>query len=164
MTVAQTLGVVHGLVGSVKVVMEGAQWSHGCSRKFSEHCSSRWKGVNGWYQTGFGYVYRPKQIAPLLTLARSFSSPSVERNKQDETFVVYPLQFVARSNNLAGDQLRWEVQHWLSPPDPSTNQNFVRRARHKGTAAWFFESIALTEWKSRGSLLWIHGKRMFGFS
>ncbi len=100
MTVAQTLGVVHGLVGSVKVVMEGAQWSHGCSRKFSEHCSSRWKGVNGWYQTGFGYVYRPKQIAPLLTLARSFSSPSVERNKQDETFVVYPLQFVARSNNI----------------------------------------------------------------
>jgi hypothetical protein len=26
MTVAQTLGVVHGLVGSVKVVMEGAKW------------------------------------------------------------------------------------------------------------------------------------------
>jgi hypothetical protein len=41
------------------------------------------------------------------------------------------------------------------------NQNFVRRARHKGTAAWFFESNALSEWKSRGSLLWIHGKRTF---
>ncbi len=28
MTLAQTLGVVHGLVGNMKVVMEGAQWSH----------------------------------------------------------------------------------------------------------------------------------------
>jgi hypothetical protein len=28
MTVAQTLGVVHGLVGSVKVVMEGALFLH----------------------------------------------------------------------------------------------------------------------------------------
>jgi hypothetical protein len=60
----------------------------------------------------------------------------------------------------ANDQLRWEVQHWISPPDPSTNQNFVQKARHSGTAEWFFESRALTEWKARGSLLWIHGKRM----
>jgi hypothetical protein len=58
-----------------------------------------------------------------------------------------------------GDQLQKDVQHWLSPPDPSTNQNFVSKARHKGTAAWFFESSALTEWKAKGSLLWIHGKR-----
>ena len=36
-TVAQTLGVVHGLVGSVKTVMEGAQSSYGCSESFSEH-------------------------------------------------------------------------------------------------------------------------------
>ena len=28
MTVAQTLGVVHGLVGNVRVVMEGTQRSH----------------------------------------------------------------------------------------------------------------------------------------
>src|SRR6266403_360395 len=60
---------------------------------------------------------------------------------------------------LVGDQLQMEVRHWLSPPDPSTNHNFVSRARHSGTASWFFESKALTEWKSRGSLLWIHGKR-----
>ena len=51
------------------------------------------------------------------------------------------------------------VQHWLSPPDPSTNQNFVSKLRHKGTTEWFFESSALTEWKAKGSLLWIHGKR-----
>jgi hypothetical protein len=69
---------------------------------------------------------------------------------------------VAETDHIfVGDQLRWDVQQWLSPPDPSTNHNFVRKSRHSGTAAWFFESSALTEWKSRGSLLWIHGKRMF---
>ena len=30
MTVAQTLGVVHGLVGNVKVIMEGTQYLHNC--------------------------------------------------------------------------------------------------------------------------------------
>ena len=53
------------------------------------------------------------------------------------------------------------IQAWLSPPDPSTNHNSTLKARHSGTAAWFFASNALTEWKSGGSLLWIHGKRMF---
>ena len=57
--------------------------------------------------------------------------------------------------------MRWEIEHWLSPPDPSTNHNFVRKARHSETASWFFDCNALTEWKARGSLLWIHGKRMF---
>ena len=32
MTVAQTLGVVHGLVGNVKVIMEGTQCLHNCSQ------------------------------------------------------------------------------------------------------------------------------------
>ena len=62
---------------------------------------------------------------------------------------------------VAGDQLQDSVQHWLSAPDPSTNQNFVSEARRSGTAAWFFESKALAEWKATGSFLWIHGKRMF---
>ena len=34
MTVAQTLGVVHGLVGNVKVVMEGAQLFYDCLQIF----------------------------------------------------------------------------------------------------------------------------------
>ena len=47
MTVAQTLSVVHGLVGNVKVVMEGAECLVGCSQMFLRICSIRWKGVNG---------------------------------------------------------------------------------------------------------------------
>jgi len=53
------------------------------------------------------------------------------------------------------------VQHWLSPPDPSTNHGFVSNARHTGSAAWFFNGSVLTTWKETGSLLWIHGKRVF---
>ena len=34
MTVAQTLGVVHGLMGNMKVVMEGAQLPYDCWRIF----------------------------------------------------------------------------------------------------------------------------------
>ena len=46
MTVAQTLGVVHGLVGNVKVVMEGAQRLHDLGLYFLNTCSVRWQGVN----------------------------------------------------------------------------------------------------------------------
>jgi hypothetical protein len=52
-------------------------------------------------------------------------------------------------------------QHWLSPPDPSMNHRFVSKARHSGTAAWFFNGTTLTKWKETGSFLWIHGKRVF---
>jgi len=106
MTVVQTLGVVHGLVGSVKVVMEdGKASTDGIQRD-------------------------------LVTLHETLN----------------------KINKTQRDQLQKEVQHWLSPPDPSTNQNFVSEARHGGTAAWFFESEALAEWKASGSFLWIHGK------
>ena len=46
-TVTQTLGVVHGLVGSIKVVMEGAECLHDRSRLFFLRiCSLRWQSVN----------------------------------------------------------------------------------------------------------------------
>ena len=60
---------------------------------------------------------------------------------------------------LIGNQLREKLQTWLSPPDPSTNQNIARKVHHKGTATWFFEGGIFQEWKSSRSLLWIHGKR-----
>ena len=47
MTVAQTLGVVQGLVGSIKVVMEGTSCYVSVLEYISEHGSQRRKGVNG---------------------------------------------------------------------------------------------------------------------
>jgi hypothetical protein len=58
----------------------------------------RWKGVNGWYSTGFGYVTLAEQVSFVLTRFRSRSSPSVKRNKRDETFVVFPAPFVAKTD------------------------------------------------------------------
>ncbi|KAH9959278.1 hypothetical protein BC827DRAFT_1269037 [Russula dissimulans] len=55
-------------------------------------------------------------------------------------------------------QLRECVHKWLSPSDPSTNHNISCGTRHEGTATWFFQGSIFKEWKTTGSLLWIHGK------
>jgi hypothetical protein len=59
----------------------------------------------------------------------------------------------------SGDQLQEKIQKWLSPPDPSINHNAACEAHHIGTAAWFLEDAVYNEWKTAGSLLWMHGKR-----
>jgi hypothetical protein len=60
---------------------------------------------------------------------------------------------------MLGDRQR-VIRTWLSPPDPSTNHNISREAHRPGSAAWFTQGSTFDEWKSTGSLLWIHGKRM----
>ena len=61
---------------------------------------------------------------------------------------------------LLGNQLRDEIHKWLSPPDPSTNHGIACGTHQKKMAAWFFQGRIYQEWKSKGSLLWIHGKRL----
>ena len=56
-------------------------------------------------------------------------------------------------------QLRENIHKWLSPPDPSTNHNIACGTHHKKAATWFFQGSIFREWKSTGSLLWVHGKR-----
>jgi hypothetical protein len=60
-----------------------------------------------------------------------------------------------------GNQLRESTHKWFSPPDPSTNHNIACGTHHKKTATWFFQGSIYQEWKATGSLLWIHGKRLF---
>jgi hypothetical protein len=60
---------------------------------------------------------------------------------------------------VSENQLRENIYRWLSPPDPSTNHNIACGTHFKRTAAWFFQGSTFREWKSNGSLLWIHGKR-----
>ena len=62
--------------------------------------------------------------------------------------------------SLSGNQLRQTIHKWLSPPDPSTNHNIACATHHKKTASWFFQGTIFKEWKSTGSLLWVHGKRL----
>ncbi len=108
-----------------------------------------WVGVS--FETG----------TTVLSWGHSRPSQYVKRDEQNETFVVIPTSRYRDRHCLVGDQLQRDVQHWLSPPDPSKNHDFVWKAHHAGTSAWFFESKALAEWKASGSFLWIHGKRRF---
>ncbi len=77
MTVAQTLGVVHGLVGNLKAIMEGGQCLHDYWQIISETCFIRSWGINGKYSAGFGYVLRAEHVSPVLTWGHSRSSPRV---------------------------------------------------------------------------------------
>ncbi|KAN0118204.1 hypothetical protein V8E52_005465, partial [Russula decolorans] len=56
------------------------------------------------------------------------------------------------------NQLRQDLLRWLSPPDPSTSHNIACGAHRKQRAEWFFQGSIFAEWKSNGSLLWLHGK------
>ena len=60
----------------------------------------------------------------------------------------------------SGNQLRESTHKWLSPPDPSTNHNIACGTHHKKIATWFFQGGIYQEWKTTGSLFWIHGKRL----
>ena len=64
-------------------------------------------------------------------------------------------------HTISENQLRENIHKWLSPTDPSTNHNIACSTHHKKTATWFFQGSIFREWKSTGSLLWIHGKRAF---
>ena len=41
------------------------------------------------------------------------------------------------------------------------NHHIVGGRQHNGTTEWFTDGDKCREWKATGSLLWIHGKRMF---
>ncbi|KAH9983395.1 hypothetical protein BJV74DRAFT_622140 [Russula compacta] len=67
-------------------------------------------------------------------------------------------EILTQIGNQNRNQIRRDLQTWLSPPDPSVNYNTASDAHHEGTAAWFTESTTFEDWKTSGSLLWIHGK------
>src|SRR5712672_560448 len=78
-----------------------------------------------------------------------------------QTFVIQVDHFLVLTLHvLIENQLREKTHKWLSPPDPSTNHNIACATHHKGTATWFLEGNIFQQWKTRGSLLWIHGKRV----
>ena len=65
------------------------------------------------------------------------------------------------TNTATGRQLRESLRKWQSPSDPSTNHNIACNRQHGGTTEWFCKGNIFEKWKATGSLLWIHGKRMF---
>ena len=61
---------------------------------------------------------------------------------------------------FTGNRFQKDVRSWLSPPDQSTNHNIARDNHLDGTTSWFIQGGTFKEWKEKGSLLWIYGKRM----
>jgi hypothetical protein len=66
-----------------------------------------------------------------------------------------------RLNFLTGNELRKDLRKWIAPPDPSVNFNIASDAHHEGTATWCTKGNTVADWKTSGSLLWIHGKRAY---
>ena len=93
---------------------------------------------------------------------QSYSKLQATRMKRSVRFLVSPPVSGSSQGSiiLIGNQLREKLQRWLSPSDPSINQNIARKVHHEGTSTWFFQGGIFEEWKSTPSLLWIHGKRM----
>jgi hypothetical protein len=72
------------------------------------------------------------------------------------------ISFASRLLHITtGNHLRDNLRTWLSPSNPSTNHNIACDAHHEGSAQWFFRGSIYNQWKSTGSLLWVHGKRAF---
>ena len=67
--------------------------------------------------------------------------------------------FTLKNPYTTVSQWRQDLLKWFSSPDPSTNHIILCGTRHQGPADWFFRGSIFEEWKSTGSLLWIHGKR-----
>ncbi|KAH9009930.1 hypothetical protein EDB83DRAFT_2273005, partial [Lactarius deliciosus] len=67
-------------------------------------------------------------------------------------------QVTNQVTDIHRNELRKDLRRWVAPPDPSVNYNTASGAHHEGTAAWCTEGITLADWKTAGSLLWIHGK------
>ncbi|KAH8983356.1 hypothetical protein EDB92DRAFT_1578578 [Lactarius akahatsu] len=67
-------------------------------------------------------------------------------------------QVANQVTDLNRNELRKDLRKWVAPPDPSVNYNTASGAHHEGTAAWCTKGTTLAEWKTSGSLLWIHGK------
>ncbi|KAH8999582.1 hypothetical protein EDB86DRAFT_3242618 [Lactarius hatsudake] len=68
---------------------------------------------------------------------------------------------VNQVSDLNRNESRKDLRKWIAPPDPSVNYNTASDVHHEGTAAWCTKGSVLADWKTSGSLLWIHGKRTF---
>ena len=61
---------------------------------------------------------------------------------------------------FTGNQMRQDIENWLSPADPFINFNTANEAHYGDTAEWFTQGSIFKNWKESGSILWIHGKRI----
>ena len=142
-------GKVNNIGDTVRIVQEGAQYiMFSCASIISVY-ANRWKRDENNRATDG-------------KRSDCNHAPYGRQRQRSEEFVNpnYPNPVQALTPNTIGSQWRQDLRKWFSAPDPSTNHIIQCGAQHQGTANWFFRGSLFEEWKSTGSLLWIHGKRM----
>ena len=83
-----------------------------------------------------------------------------EINKMKRSSLLFSASFNLLGRTcFVGAQMLKDARNWISPPDPSKNYNIACEAYQAGTGVWFFQDGVFSEWSSKGSVLWIHGKR-----
>ncbi|KAF5493183.1 Ankyrin repeat domain-containing protein 50 [Colletotrichum fructicola] len=96
----------------------------------------------------------PNKVEMETRLAEILESIEVNQTQQLQTIN----ETKATVDAIKSDGHDANIRSWLSPPDTSTNSNHARESRHKGTGAWFLESVAFREWKLRSRRhLWLYG-------
>ena len=124
----------------------------------------RWQGIHRGHSTGIGYV-QPTCLNELLfqlwpQVVMQKAAEQINKTSRSYSYTLPSLN-VDSEVTITGDQLQKDLRIWLSPPDPSTNHNIARKSHHRGTATWFIQGDTFQEWKSTGSLFWIHGNRKY---
>ena len=99
--------------------------------------------------------------AEQLRIAHSVARKLEDTNRSSSPVAHAPIPNSERSGLFTGNLLRDNLLRWLSPSDPSINHNIAYKTHHDGTAQWFFQGRIFNQWKSAGSFLWVHGKRVF---
>lgn len=122
------------------------------------HKNKEWQGYAAMSAAAYAKDLLCRIVPSRVEAERKISDilSSVEKNVnkmrgdvQDTKNVVKDLEF---------EQKREKIEHWLSPPNPSTNYNNALKQRHEGTGLWFLQSDKFAKWKTqRNSLLWLYG-------
>ncbi|KAH9957397.1 hypothetical protein BC827DRAFT_1138077 [Russula dissimulans] len=101
------------------------------------------------------YIFQDRTVARRLIFPHIDGKMSIDNIREALGMLYSQTSWVFLT---MGDELQKSVRQWLSPPDPSINQNVACGVNHKMTATWFTEGVTYKIWKARGSLLWIRGK------
>ncbi|KAH9166823.1 hypothetical protein EDB89DRAFT_185083 [Lactarius sanguifluus] len=73
---------------------------------------------------------------------------AIEDGKETKALVQ---QTASNMDEEKRSRVRKDHRAWLSPPDPSTNQNIACATQHEGTTTWFFQGSIFMEWKSKST-------------
>ncbi|WDK23171.1 hypothetical protein CGRA01v4_14463 [Colletotrichum graminicola] len=115
------------------------------------HKNDRWQNYSAATAAAFA-----KELLEVI------DSDDVERASRIDEVIEQLHEDVSQIRSITNDMHQSlhsrEVMRWLSPPDPSTNDNKALQQRHEGTGQWLLDSEEYLKWKTTpNSSLWLYG-------